>query len=201
MKGMPKNDRQESPLNALTSRLGDRSIVLIGMPGSGKSSVGRRLAQRLGLEFIDSDAKIEEAAGGMSVSDIFVRHGEPEFRSLEARVIARLLESGPTVIATGGGAFLNSNTQALIRQHGLSIWLKAEVDILLRRVKRKNDRPLLHGDDPEGVLRRLLSERKTSYEKADITVISREAPHETVVDSIIEELKKYLSSQPAEIRS
>jgi len=200
MKGMSKNDQQEGSASALASQLGAQSIVLVGMPGSGKSSVGRRLAQRLGFEFIDSDTKIEEAAGGMSVTDIFAKHGEPEFRSLEARVIARLLESGPAVIATGGGAFVNPDTRALIGQHGISIWLKAEIDILLRRVKRKNDRPLLQGDDPEGVLKRLLSERESAYERANIKVISREAPHETVVDTIVAELEKYIASQSAEIR-
>ena len=201
MKGTAQQDQQENPLRALVSQLGAKSIVLVGMPGSGKSSVGRRLAQRLGLAFVDSDTKIEEAAGGMSVSDIFAKHGEPEFRSLEARVISRLLEGGPAVIATGGGAFVNADTRALIGRNGVSIWLKAEIEILLRRVMRKNDRPLLRGDDPEGVLKRLLSEREGAYEKADVTVISRDAPHESVVDTIVEELGKYLSQQTAGLAS
>jgi shikimate kinase len=201
VKGMAKHDQQGNPLHPLISHLDTKSIVLVGMPGSGKSSVGRRLAQRLNLQFVDSDTKIEEAAGGMSVSDIFARHGEPEFRSLEARVITRLLENGPTVIATGGGAFVNVDTRSLIGRYGLSIWLKADIEILLRRVKRKNDRPLLSGNNPEDVLKRLLAERESAYEKADITVISREAPHESVVDAIIEELEKYFSGHPVEFKS
>jgi len=170
------------------------------MPGSGKSSVGRRLAQRIGLDFVDADSAIQEAAGGMSIADIFTKHGEPEFRSLEARVIARLLENGPAVISTGGGAFMNPETQNLIAKRGISIWLNAEIDVLLHRVKRKNDRPLLQGDDPEGVLKRLLAERESTYAKAALTVISRDVPHEAVVDTIVEELEKYLSSETAEAR-
>lgn len=197
MMGTAQNDQQESSSRALVSSMGAKSIVLVGMPGSGKSSVGRRLAQRLDLPFVDSDSKIEEAAGGMSVSDIFARHGEPEFRSLEARVIARLLESGSTVIATGGGAFLNPDTRAQIGRYGISVWLKADIEILLRRVMRKNDRPLLRGEDPEGVLKRLLSERESAYEKADLTIISRDTPHEAVVNAIVDELGKYLKTKQA----
>jgi len=198
MQSTVKDDRQKKPADALAGRLGARSIVLVGMPGSGKSSIGRRLAQRIGLKFIDADAMIQEAAGGMSIADIFAKHGEPEFRSLEARVIARLLESGPAVIATGGGAFMNADTRNLISKRGISIWLNAEIEILLRRVKRKNDRPMLQGDDPEGILKRLLSERRSTYAKATLTVTSSEAPHEMIVDTIVETLEKYLSSETAE---
>jgi shikimate kinase len=174
----------------LRARLGLRAIALVGMPGSGKSSIGRRLAPRLDLPFIDADAAIEEAAGGMSVADIFAKHGEAEFRSLEARVIARLLDEGPAVIATGGGALMNEGTRALIRDRAISIWLKAEIPVLLRRVRRKSDRPLLHGKDPETTLKKLLADREPLYAEADFVVASREGPHESVVDSIIEALER-----------
>ena len=128
---------------AILARLGRRSIVLIGMMGVGKSSIGRRLAARLGVPFVDADTEIEKAAG-MSIADIFARHGEAYFRSGEARVIARLLEAGPQVLATGGGAVMNAETRAAIKAKGVSIWLSAELDVLLRRInKRKNDRPML----------------------------------------------------------
>jgi shikimate kinase len=199
--GAPKNDRRDGPIAELKSVLGTRSIVLVGMPGSGKSSVGRRLAHRLGLNFVDTDSKIEEAANGMSIADIFAKHGEPEFRALEARVIARLLESEPSVIATGGGAFMNTDTRRRVGERAISIWLSAEIPLLLERVRRKQNRPLLRSDDPEGVLRKLLSEREADYARADITVISRDIPHEEVVDTIVEALAEHLDAEPAETRS
>src|ERR1700691_450303 len=139
-----QNGTAEQPsATAILSLLGSRSIVLVGMMGVGKSSIGRRLAARLGVPFVDADAEIEKAAG-MSIADIFARHGEADFRSGEARVIARLLESGPQVLATGGGAVLNVKTRDAIRAKGVSIWLKAEFEVLLRRIsKRRNERPLL----------------------------------------------------------
>jgi shikimate kinase len=166
------------------------------MPGSGKSSIGRRLAQHLGLEFIDADQEIE-AAAGMSIADIFSQHGEPYFRAGEARVIARLLDKGPQVIATGGGAFANLDTRALVRARALSVWLKADVDLLLRRVKRKNDRPLLRVADPEAVLKRLLAEREAVYAEADITVTSLDVPHEAVVEALVKALAENLSGEGA----
>lgn len=166
-------------------RLGARSIVLVGMPGSGKSSIGRRLSQRLGLDFSDADAEIETAAN-MSIPEIFQAHGEAEFRKGEQKVIARLLEAGPQVIATGGGAFMNADTRARIREKGVSIWLKADVDTLLRRVRRKSNRPLLQNADPEGTLRTLLAARETTYAEADLTITSCEVPHEDVVEAIVE---------------
>ncbi len=187
-----KNERQDNAAAALKTALGARSVVLVGMPGSGKSSVGRRLAQRIGLDFVDADAKIEEAANGMPITDIFAKHGEPEFRALEARVIARLLESNPAVIATGGGAFMRADTRDKVRAHGISLWLSAEIPLLLERVKRKSNRPLLQGKDPEGVLRNLLAAREADYQQADITVISRDIPHEEVVDAIVEALGEFL---------
>jgi shikimate kinase len=192
MQGTAKNDPPAAAPAALRARLGTRSIVLVGMPGSGKSSIGRRLAQQLGLEFVDADQEIE-AAADMSIADIFAKHGEPYFRAGEARVIARLLDNSPQVIATGGGAFVNPDTRALVRARALSIWLKADVDLLLRRVKRKNDRPLLRVPDPEAVLKRLLAEREPAYAEADITVTSLDVPHEAVVEALMQALAKKLS--------
>ncbi len=198
MQGTARNDPPATAPSALRTRLGTRSIVLVGMPGSGKSSIGRRLAHHLGLEFIDADQEIE-AAAGMSIGDIFSQHGEPYFRAGEARVIARLLEKGPQVIATGGGAFVNSDTRALIRVRAVSVWLKAEVDLLLRRVKRKNDRPLLRVADPEAVLKSLLAEREATYAEADITVTSLDVPHEAVVEAMVKALAKNLSETDAKV--
>lgn len=182
--------------DALRARLGRRAVVLVGMPGSGKSSIGRRLAQWLGLPFADADAEIEQAAG-MSVTDIFASRGEAEFRAGEARVIARLINERPRVIATGGGAFMNPETRALIGARAVSIWLKAEIPVLLRRVKRKSDRPLLHAADPEAALRRLLSERESAYAEADIVIPSHEGPHEAVVDAIVAALDRRLAAAEA----
>jgi shikimate kinase len=168
----------------LTAALGRRSIVLIGMMGAGKSSIGKRLAARLGIPFADADAAIEEAAG-MSIPDIFDAHGEPSFRSGEARVIARLLDSGPQVLATGGGSFVNPETRARIDERGISIWLKADVDVLLRRVKRRDNRPLLRNDDPAATLAALLAAREPFYSQASLTVMSRDVPHEVIVEEIV----------------
>jgi shikimate kinase len=170
---------------ALAAALGSRSIVLVGMMGAGKSSIGRRLAKKLSLAFVDADAEIELAAG-MPITDIFDHHGEDYFRSGEARVIARLLEQGRQVLATGGGAFMNPGTRALIGAKGISVWLKAEHEVLLRRIKRRSDRPLLQTADPEATLKRLIEERYPVYAEADVTVHSRDVPHEVIVDEIID---------------
>jgi len=169
------------PEAAIVAALGRRSIVLVGMMGAGKSSVGRRLATRLGLRFVDADTEIE-AAAGMSIADIFAAHGEAYFRSGEARVIARLLEGGPQVMASGGGAVMNPDTRAAIRTKGVSIWLDAEYEVLVRRVRRRTDRPLLKTVDPADTLRHLLAERKPLYAQADLILRSRDAPHETIVN-------------------
>jgi len=185
------------PTVAILPRLGHRSIVLVGMMGVGKSSVGRRLATRLSIPFIDADAEIEKAAG-MSIADIFARHGEPYFRGGEARVIARLLEGGPQVLATGGGAFINADTRALIKLKGVSIWLQAEFDVLLRRTsKRRNDRPLLQTADPAETLRQLLAEREPTYALADLTVQSREVAHDAIVADILTALDSFLKETPS----
>ena len=169
---------------AVTAALGRRSIVLVGMMGAGKSSIGRRVALRLGIPFIDADAEIEKAAG-MSISDIFAIRGEAEFRAGETRVIARLLESGPQVLATGGGAFVNPETRAAVAAKGISIWLKADFDVLLKRIRRRHDRPLLKTEDPGATLRKLMQERDPIYALADLTVQSRDVLHDKIVDEIV----------------
>jgi shikimate kinase len=179
---------------AVAARLGGRSIVLIGMMGVGKSSIGRRLGARLGLPFVDADGEIEQAAG-MSIADIFARHGEAEFRAGEARVIARLLGGGPQVLATGGGAVMNAATRALIKEKGVSIWLSADLDLLIRRIsKRKAERPMLQTEDPAATLRELLAIREPVYAQADITVRSRDVPHDAVVTEMIDALAAFLGA-------
>ena len=178
---------------ALVAALGRRSIVLVGMMGAGKSSVGRKLASRLGLAFVDADSKIEEAAG-MSIPDIFETRGEAEFRSGEARVIARLLDGGPQVLATGGGAFMNSDTRTLIRTKAMSVWLKADFDVLMKRIKRRSDRPMLKTADPAATLKHLMDVRYPVYAEADVTVESREVVHEVIVEEILDRLRSAMNA-------
>ena len=172
----------------IAAALGMRSVVLVGMMGAGKSTIGRRLALRLRLPFVDADTEIELAHAGMTIPEIFTSYGEPYFRNGEARVIARLLDGGPAVLATGGGAFLREETRSRIRRQAVSIWLKADADIIMRRVKRRADRPLLQTADPEATVGRLISEREPIYQHADLTVWSRDVPHEKIVDECIEAL-------------
>jgi shikimate kinase len=181
------HDFAARPEAAVMAALGRRSIVLVGMMGAGKSSIGRRVALRLGIPFIDADAEIEKAAG-MSISDIFAIRGEAEFRAGETRVIARLLESGPQVLATGGGAFVNPETRAAVAAKGISIWLKADFDVLLKRIRRRHDRPLLKTEDPGATLRKLMQERDPIYALADLTVQSRDVLHDRIVDEIVSAL-------------
>jgi shikimate kinase len=182
----PANDRI-TPEAAILAALGTRLIVLIGMMGAGKSTVGRRLAARLQLPFVDADTEIETAAG-MTIPEIFESRGEDYFRNGEARVIARLLESGPTVLATGGGAFMREETRRRIQDKAVSIWLKADADVIMRRVRRRADRPLLQTADPTGTVTRLLIERDPIYQYADLTIWSRDVPHDKIVEECIEAL-------------
>lgn len=168
----------------ILSRLGGRTVTLIGMMGAGKSTLGRRLALRLGLPFVDADNEIESAAG-MTIPDIFSVHGEAHFREGERRVIDRLLQEGPQVLATGGGAYMNPQTRARIAEAGVSVWLKADAETLMRRVRKRPTRPLLQTDDPEETLRRLMDQRYPVYALADLTLISHEAPHEAIVDELV----------------
>jgi shikimate kinase len=176
---------ENGPERAIVDALGRRSVVLVGMMGAGKSSIGRRLAARLGIPFVDADAEIERAAG-MTIPEIFEKHGEPYFRAGEARVIARLLDNGPQVLATGGGAVLDQHTRDLIQIKGVSVWLKADLDVLMKRTKRRNDRPLAEK------IKDLLPTREPLYALADITVQSRDEPHDTIVDEIIDLLPQHL---------
>lgn len=183
------------PEAALLAALGGRCIVLIGMMGSGKTSVGRPLAARLGLDFADADAEIE-AAHRMTIPEIFARHGEPYFRDGERRMLDRLLAEGPKVVATGGGAFMNAETRARIAEQGVSIWLKADLDVLIRRVRRRANRPLLQTPDSKGALRKLIDDRYPTYALADVTVVSEDGPHEMVAAEAMQALMSYLNVQP-----
>jgi shikimate kinase len=192
---MVKTAIQKSEENGLESAiiraLGGRSIVLVGMMGAGKSSIGRRLAGKLGIPFTDADAEIESAAG-MTIREIFEKHGEPYFRAGEARVIARLLDNGPQVLATGGGAVMDPRTRELIRAKAISVWLKADVDVLVKRTKRRNDRPLAEK------IKDLMPLREPFYAQSDIVVQSRDEPHDTIVDEIIAALPEKLGFAAAE---
>jgi shikimate kinase/3-dehydroquinate synthase len=189
------NEIWKGETGGLRAALAGRSVVLVGMMGAGKTSVGRRLAQRLGLPFADADAEIE-AGARMTIPEIFERFGEPYFRDGERKVIARLLAEGPKVLATGGGAYMNAATRERIAAAGVSIWLKPDFQVLLRRVRKRSNRPLLQTADPEETLRRLLDERGPFYALADITVESHDKPHDFVVDGILDALRRWLVPQP-----
>jgi shikimate kinase len=183
----------------LRRALGGRSIVMVGLMGCGKSSVGKRLANKLGLPFVDADEEIERVAQ-KTINEIFSDHGETFFRDRESKVIARLLASGPQVLATGGGAFINPETRFKIKESGISVWLRAELQVLMRRVAKRDTRPLLRDVDPEAVMRKLMDDRYPIYAEADLTVDSREVPHDSIVVEIIENLKKFLAlAQPSSI--
>jgi shikimate kinase len=176
----------------IIAALGRRSVVLVGMMGAGKSTIGRRLAARLHLPFQDADAEIELAHAGLTIPEIFAAHGEPYFRDGEARVIARLLDNGPGVLATGGGAFMREETRGRIRDKAVSVWLKADADTILKRVKRRADRPLLQTADPAATIGRLIEERHPVYELADITIASRDVLHEKIVEECMAALYQQL---------
>lgn len=171
-------------IDQVRARLGSRPLVLVGLMGCGKSSVGKRLAVKLGLPFVDADEEIEKVAA-KSISEIFADHGEDYFRNGERKVIARLLESGPQVLATGGGAFINPETRAKIKSQAISIWLRAELPVLLRRVMKRDTRPLLKTGDPETVMSALMAARYPIYAEADLIVESRELPHDVMVLEVL----------------
>ncbi|MBN8912904.1 MAG: shikimate kinase [Rhizobiales bacterium] len=179
--------------------LGQRSLVLVGLMGCGKSSIGKRLAGRLTLPFIDADEEIERVAQ-KSISEIFADHGEAFFRDREAKVIARLLDNGPQVLATGGGAFITPETRRKVREAGISIWLRAELPVLMRRVGKRDTRPLLKGGDPEQVMKDLMAARYPIYGEADLTVESRDVPHDAIVSEIVATLARHPAlAQPTSI--
>jgi shikimate kinase len=172
---------------AVRQRMGKHPIVLVGLMGAGKTSVGRRLAEKLGIPFIDADHEIE-AAAGKSIAEIFADHGEPYFREGERRVIQRLIGNGAQVLATGGGAYMNDETRARIQEHGISVWLKASLPVLMKRVAKRQDRPLLQTEDPEAVMRNLIEKRYPVYALSDVTVESRDVQHGQMVNDVIRAL-------------
>ena len=170
----------------------DKSIVLVGLMGAGKTTIGRRLATRLGLGFQDADSEIEKAAH-CSIPDIFEAHGESAFRDLERRVITRLLAQPPHVLATGGGAFMDAETRQLIAESGTSLWLRADIDILLKRVARRHTRPLLERGDRREILEALIAERYPIYAEADVIVDSMDVPHDVMVDRVVAALERHFA--------
>ncbi len=190
-----KGDKQKiDKPKKIKEALKGRSIVLVGLMGAGKSAIGKRLAALLDLSFADADDEIE-AAAGKTIKDIFAEHGEAYFRDGEQRVIMRLLQGGPQVLATGGGAFMNETTRQNVVEAGVSIWLKADLDVLMERVGRRTHRPLLQTDNPRGVMQKLMDERYPVYSGADITIHSRDVTHEVILDEIIVALYKHLTDK------
>jgi shikimate kinase len=170
--------------------LGNRPIVLVGLMGAGKSSIGRRLAEKLEIPFVDADHEIEVAAD-KTIAEIFNDHGEAYFREGERRVISRLIENGAQVLSTGGGAFINGETRHSIQAHGISVWLKADLSLLMKRVMKRSDRPLLQTKDPEAVMQKLMDQRYPVYATADVTVESRDVQHTQMVNEVIKILAKW----------
>jgi shikimate kinase len=183
---------QDGPPSTETAE--KQTIVMVGLMGAGKTSIGRRLAARLGMPFVDADEEIEEAAGS-SIEDIFERHGEASFRDGERRVIARLLDGPPIVLATGGGAFMDDETRACIAAKGISVWLRADIDTLVRRTSRRNDRPLLKNGDPKEILTQLMEQRYPIYQLADIAVDSFDAPAEETLQNVLDALEAYRATE------
>jgi shikimate kinase len=190
----PDAASRQAHAEQLARRLGGRPLVLVGMMGVGKTTVGRRLASRLDRQFLDSDEEIEKAAQ-MTIPEIFEQRGEPEFRTGEMRVIARVLKEPNVLLATGGGAFVNPETRTLIKAEAISVWLKAEVDILFERVSRRSNRPLLKTANPRATLEKLVEERYPIYAEADVTVVSRDVPQDVVADDVVAAVLAYLQRQ------
>jgi shikimate kinase len=190
-------ETDEPEADRILRRLGGRTIVMVGMMGAGKSSIGRRLANRLGLAFVDADTEIEQAANA-TISEIFDTHGEAYFRDGERRVIQRLLDGTAKVLATGGGAFVNAETRAAIRSAGVSVWLMADRDLILQRVRRRSNRPLLKTADPEATVDGLLAVRNPIYAEADIHVQSRDVAHDFVIGDILAALDGWLVRHASE---
>ncbi|WP_040592584.1 shikimate kinase [Mesorhizobium metallidurans] len=201
MNALPANPPDESHA-ALLGLLGNRSIVFVGLMGAGKTAIGRKVATMLGLPFIDSDQEIESVSR-MSVPELFERYGETEFRALEQRVILRVLEHGPQVLSTGGGAFMNAQTREAIAGHGVSVWLKAEIELLMERVSKKQNRPLLKSADPRAVLERLMAERYPVYAGANVTVPTRDDRKEVIAAEVVEALRGHfgVAAVTGEVRS
>lgn len=180
----------------LRERLGGRSIVFVGLMGAGKTAIGRKVAQMLGMPFIDSDHEIE-AVSRMTVPELFDLYGEPEFRSLERRVIARIVEEGGRVVSTGGGAFMSEETRRAVAAKGISVWLKADIDVLMERVSKNKHRPLLRNPDPKAVMQKLMNDRYPIYALADVTVYSRDEPKDVIAAEAIAALVRHLDGTGA----
>lgn len=174
----------------IREKLGNRPIVLVGLMGAGKSSIGRRLAEKLEIPFVDADHEIEIAAD-KTIPEIFSDHGEEYFREGERRVISRLIENGAQVLSTGGGAFINEETRNSIHSHGISVWLRADLPLLMKRVMKRSDRPLLRTENPEAVMQKLMEQRYPTYAKADVTVESKDVQHNQMVNEVIKVLVKW----------
>lgn len=187
-----KNGPMAKTAHRLMSCLDGRSLVLVGLMGAGKSTIGKRVATMLGLPFHDADYEIEQAAR-MTIADLFEAYGEPAFRDLERRVILRLLKDGPMVLATGGGAYMNEETRKAIAEKGISVWLHAELDILMERVSHRQNRPLLKRPDPRAFMEALMAERYPIYALADIRVNSRKARRDVVARDVVRTVERYLS--------
>lgn len=189
--GKVKGSGAHQTASAIKEALGHRTIVLVGLMGCGKSSVGRRLATRLGLPFVDADEEIETAAG-QTIAEVFARYGEDHFRDREWRVISRILDGGPQVLATGGGAYMRAETREKIARCGIAVWLKADLPVLMQRVMRRNDRPLLRTSDPKATMRALMDERYPVYAQAELVIDSRDVPHDVIVGEIVAALARKL---------
>jgi len=174
----------ESLKDRARAALGQRNLVLVGLMGAGKSSIGRLLAQQLGIPFVDTDIEIERVSR-MTITELFAAYGEPEFRALEMRVIKRLLKGGPRVVSTGGGAFINDSTRMHVKRGSLSVWLKADLDVLWDRVNKRDTRPLLKSENPKQTLENLMNARYPIYAEADITVLSRDVGKYTMVKEVL----------------
>ncbi|WP_027486914.1 shikimate kinase [Allorhizobium undicola] len=172
--------------------LGRRNLVFVGLMGAGKSAIGRMVAHQLGLPFVDSDTEIERVSR-MSISELFATYGETEFRALETRVIKRVLRGGPKILSTGGGAFINDKTRRQIERGGISIWLKADLDVLWERVNKRDHRPLLKTENPKQTLEKLMQDRYPIYERADLTILSRDVRKEVISAEVLEAVIAYLS--------
>jgi shikimate kinase len=190
---LPQNELPETPAVAAELPLPERSIVMVGLMGAGKTAIGKRLAASLGLPFVDTDKEIEQAAG-CTIPEIFARYGEPAFRDGERRVIARLLAGARCVLATGGGAFMDGETRAAIRAKGLSVWLKADLDTLVRRTARRSNRPLLNSGDPREILSNLMKVRYPVYAEADVHVQSLEAPADETAQRVLDAVRRHLET-------
>jgi shikimate kinase len=187
----PETAERQARAKDLADLLGGRPLVLVGMMGAGKTTVGRRLANKLGRDFLDSDEEIEKAAQ-MTIPEIFEQRGEDEFRTGEMRVISRLLKDRDIVLATGGGAFANAETRALIKAEAVSVWIKADFELLFARVSRRSNRPLLRTSNPRATLQKLIDDRYPIYAEADVTVVSRDVPQDVVAADLIDAVLDHL---------